>query len=350
MLRAMTVRRLASVLCVCLIASATVVAAQPKKGAVAPAKDKPAVPPAGSGAGSAGSGAGSGEPVQMAEDPPPADMEGTGENPDAPRSGDEPVGVAIAPKRSPRAGYPIEEVLRPLTLPQNMSEVSIAPHAQLSPFASSDALRARYGITRQVQLGLTYVYGGFYANKDFLAGETAGTKFHVGKAVGLDVSVLLQNWIAVKIGVPVYISPLAVSMTLGVPMKFVFTDKFAIGGFDDFISVKLKRFAPSLYQDYLNAQGKDNDQTGTIESRGVINVSIYGLYQQTPKMVLIGRAGLIANDFGSGKANVGDVPTFLRAGFQYSPRKYLDLGASLGFDDMAHPGTFGPAGFLALRI
>ena len=51
--------------------------------------------------------------------------------------------------------------MRPITLPQNMSEVAIGPHAQVSTRpAGTDALRARYGITRQVQLGLTYVLGG----------------------------------------------------------------------------------------------------------------------------------------------------------------------------------------------
>ena len=34
--------------------------------------------------------------------------------------------------------------------------------------------------------------------------------FHPGKAVGVDVTVLLQNWLAVRVGVPVYIDPVAV--------------------------------------------------------------------------------------------------------------------------------------------
>jgi hypothetical protein len=350
MLRTMTVRRLASVLCVCLFATATVVVAQPKKDAK-PAKDA-APASAGSAAGSAaGSGGDAGSAVQMTEDAPPADMEGTGENPDAPRTLGEPdPGVVVAPKASPRAGYPVEDVLRPITLPQNMSEVSIAPHAQFSPYGGADALRARYGITRQIQLGLTYLFGGIYADKNFIAGASGGTKFHPGKAVGLDVTILLQNWLAIRVGVPVYISPLALSLTLGAPMKFVFNEKFALGGFDDLLTIKLRRFAPSFYQEFLNAQGKDADDSGTISSNGVLRVSLFGLYQQSTKMVLIGRAGLNANDFGSGKTNVGEIQTFLRFGFQYTPRKYLDVGASLGFDDMAHPGTFGPAGYLALRI
>ena len=49
---------------------------------------------------------------------------------------------------------PIEEVSRPITLPQNMSEVTIDPHMQVSPYEGSTSLRARYGITPKVQIGL----------------------------------------------------------------------------------------------------------------------------------------------------------------------------------------------------
>src|SRR5205814_59889 len=66
-----------------------------KKAPLAPAKDSGAAGAAsGSAAGSASTGAagagsagaGEGSAVQMTEDPPPSDMSGTAENPDAPRS------------------------------------------------------------------------------------------------------------------------------------------------------------------------------------------------------------------------------------------------------------------------
>ena len=345
----MTVRRLVSVLSVCLVATATVVAAQPKKepapskGApVAPAKDAPA-PAAGS-----GSGSGSGSAVEMTEDPPPSDMEGTTENPDAPRGTKEEV-VAAPVKAAPRTGYPIEEALRPITLPQNMSEVALDAHLQVDKFAAASTLHARYGITRQVQLGLTYLIGGVYAAKDF--GETTGgTKFHPGKAVGLDVTVLLQNWVGVRLGVPVYVNPLALSLQLGAPMKFVFTDKFAIGGLDDLLNIRLKRFVPSFYQEAYNTNNKALDDTSSILSRGAIRISAYAVYQFKPNLALIGRAGLNFEDLGSGKTNIGDTTSFIRAGLSFTPKKYLDVGGSLGFDDLAHNGTFGPAFYLALRI
>jgi hypothetical protein len=344
----MTVRRLISVLSVVLVASATIVVAQPKGGAKAPAKTP--APAAGSGSGSgsgsaapaAGSDAGSA--VQMAEDPPPSDMEGTNENPDAPKTGDgSDAPVVVAPTATKAAGYPIEESQRPITLPKNMSEVSINPHAQVKPFAGAMALRARYGITRQVQLGLTYLLGGAFDDP-----KTTDDKvgFHPGKAVGLDVTVLLQDWIAVRLGVPVYIDPVAVGLELGAPIKFILTDKLALGGMDDLLNIKLVKFAPSFYQEATNAQNAADYASNTTLSSGQLHVSAYGMYQYSPKFVIIGRLGVAIEDFDT----LHGTTTFIRAGFDYSPRKFLDVGLSIGWDDLSISGGFAPAGYLAVRI
>jgi hypothetical protein len=358
----MSPRRLISILSVCVVASASVVAAQPKKDAkkggkapLAPAKGSAAGSATGSASAAAGSGSagGSGEAVQMTEDAPPSDMNGTDENPDAPRDivgEDKPV--VVAPKLTHAPGYPIEEALRPITLPQNMSEVALDPHFQVSPFDSTVALRARYGITRQAQLGLTYVIGGVYDDPS-KPGKQYG--FHAGKAVGLDVTVLLQNWIGVHVGVPIYIDPLAVSLALGAPMKFTFGDKFALGGLDDLLNIKITKFAPSFYQEVQNAVGAANEVNHTQQSRGRLRFSAYGVYQYMPKTAMIGRFG-VDNDLGTsgggpaGTSGATGTTTFIRAGIQHTPRKYLDVGVSAGFDDLAHLGSFGLAFLLALRI
>jgi hypothetical protein len=372
----MTARRLISVLSVGLIASATVVAAQPKAPAgkkAAPAKGAPKEAPkgapakapgtpanAGSAAGSAakaGSAAGTasggeGSAVQMTEDPPPADMNGTDENPDAPKSlvdGEAPPSTTTAPAARP-AGYPLEEVARPITLPLNLSEVSIAPHATVSPFANAIPLRARYGVTPKIQLGLTYMLGGIF--DDPLTRESKQA-FHPGKAVGPDVTVMLQDWVGVRFGVPIYISPLAVSIALGAPIKFRFGDKFALGGLDDFLNIRIKRFAPTFYQEFQNASNASDNLTNTIKSQGELRVSLYGVYQYEPDLAFIGRTGIQMENFATGKTDgcSGEcLTTFIYAGFNYSPRKYLDLGLSIGFDDLAHGGSFAPTGFLAFRI
>ena len=361
----MTVRRLVSILSVCLVAGATVVSAQPKKDAKkkapakapvkapAPAPGSGATPtPAGPDAGSAGS-AGSGEAVAPIEDSPPADMEGKDENPDAPRTtidGDTPA--VVVPAKQMSTGYPIEESLRPITLPQNMSEISINPHAMVSPYMGADALRARYGITRQVQIGLTYVFAGIY---DDPATDEDKLGFHPGKAVGLDVTVLLKDWVGVKVGVPFYIDPVAFSLALGAPMKFQIMDKLAIGGLDDVVNIKLSKFAPTFYHEFNNAAASFLEESRAAQSRGTLRFATYGIYQYQPKLATILRFGVDVENFStrqtnSGGSSGGGLTSFLRLGVNYTPRKFLDVGFSLGFDDLSFKGSFGPAGFFAFRI
>jgi hypothetical protein len=241
--------------------------------------------------------------------------------------------------------------LRPITLPKNMSEVSIAPHMQFSPLRASDALRARYGITDQIQLGLSYVFGGFFDDPFTMGTDKVG--FHPGKAVGLDVTVALKEWLAVRVGVPVYLDPLALSLALGAPMKWQFADgKYALGVLDDVLTIKLYHFAPSFYQESDNAVAASGIDTGTGQARGYLRFSGYGVMQNDPKLAFIGRLGVTIDDFATTKQDngLGGLRTFIRAGLQYAVRPFLDLGFSIGFDDLGHGGTFGPAGMLAFRI
>jgi hypothetical protein len=341
----MSLRRLISVLSVVAMAGG-VALAQPKKGAEpAPAKEPdPSATPAAAGEGSA---------VTPIEDAAPADMEGTSENPDAPR-GTEDVSITAGPT-APAApvGYAIQEALRPIVLPATMAEVSIAPHFRTgSPTAASDALRARYGITNQVQLGVTYVYGGLYDDR---ATSMKKYAFHVGKAAGLDVTVLLKNWVAVRVGIPVYFDPFAMGVQIDAPMKFRFTDKFAIGVLDDFINIALPvgaEFAPDFYQESRNADAANRDMTGSTQSRGRIRVSGYADYQYRPNFALIGRLAFDIDDFSSNRNNAGfgGIETRIHGGVQFTPAKWIDVGGQLGWDDLSKVDSFGVQGFLALRI
>src|SRR5262249_26571307 len=157
--------------------------------------------------------------------------------------------------------------------------------------------------------------------------------------VGLDVTILLQNWIGIKVGVPVYIDPVAVGLNLGAPLKFVFFDKLALGGFDDLLSIRLSKFAPSFYQEAFNVASARGVETNSVLSRGFLRFSAFAIYQHQPQLAFSGRLGITFNDFQS----AGPI-SFLRVGFQYTVKKRIDLGLSLGFDDLARGGSFGPAG------
>jgi hypothetical protein len=316
----------------------------------------------------------------MTEDAPPSDMEGRDENPDAPKVEGETTVTVDVPIKKKKAGYPIEEALRPIVLPKNMSEVGLGPHARLGlgsarpgfanklessraygGYVGSDALRARYGITPQVQIGLTYTYGGVFDKPNTITGIDYG--FAPGKTVGLDVTYLIRDFVGVRVGVPVHIdtpgensgkSGPAVSLAIGVPMKFTFGDKYALGALDDFLNIAINRFAPSYDQEAMNALNANEEDTMALLSRGYIRFAAYGVMQRDPKTALIGRVGVHLEDFtatASASSRLGaGATTFIRAEIKYTPRKYLDVGGSLGFDDLSDLGSFGPSAMIALRI
>jgi len=380
----MSIRRVVSLLSVGLAASAAIVAAAPKKGGKTPAKggsgsgsgsaaaakgSGSAAKGAGSAAAAKGSGSGSaattigadgggaGSSVQMTEDAPPKDINGTDENPDAPRT-DIGGNVGVAARVSPREpGYPTEEVLRPITIPKSMFEVSIAPHFELDDpnragFSGGDALRVRYGITNKIQIGLQYIFAAGYHDP-----QNNSLAIRAGKAVGVDATYLLQSWVGVRLGVPIYLSPVAASVLIGTPLKFVFNDKFAIGGMDDLLNIKISKFAPTFYYEYDNALAASqvNTLTNPVEPSAHLRLSAYGIYQLDKKLAILGRFGVdyaIGNNgamtAGAGQASA--TTAFVRAGVEYTLRKYLDLGGTLGFDDLSQGGSFGPSGYLAVRI
>lgn len=291
-------------------------------------------------------------------------MEGKDENPNAPKAlpGEETKVVVVEEPKKKRAGYPMEEVHRPITLPRNMAEVAIGPRAQVDikddvGYAGSDTLRARYGITRQVQIGLNYVLGGIYDDPKTTEDKV---KFKPGKAIELHVTYLVKDFLGVKLGVPVWIykpaetadsSSPAVGLNIGVPMKFVLTERLAIGGLDDLLSIKIMQFAPSLDHEYLNAYRAAAKDINTSVSAGFIRFAGYGVYQRSEKLALIGRFGVTLEDFSTTKTDAGGgVTTFLRGGLEYTVRKWMDVGITLGFEDLSDLGSFGPTTLLAFRI
>ena len=318
-----------------VVASVATASAQP---VAAPKKDAaPAPLPPAASPDPAAPADGTGQDAQMAEDPP-NDIEGTSESPDAPVSGETPI---VEVKAAPATGYPIEEVARPITLPQGMSEVALELRATLSPFVSNATLRARYGITRQWQIGVRYNGGGFY--KDPVTNQSG---YNVGKAAGFDVTYLVNSWIGASIGVPIYLDPVATSISIGAPIRFRFGPKVTVGGLGDLLDIRVSKFVPSFYSEYANEGLAEAYRTNTTKPTGNLRFAGYGIYQQKPNLALYGRIGVTARDFSS-----LDLLYLLRAGLSFSPKRFIDLGASVGFDDLALPGrTFGFEASATFRI
>lgn len=345
----MSLRRLISVSSVLVLATGTALAQTAPADPTAPA-DTPVTD-------SATPAAADGTAVTPIDDAPPADMEGRDENPDAPRGArEEMVSISAGPVTTGPTGYPIEFAHRPITLPANMAEVAIAPHFVASPYAGTDALRARYGITPKIQLGLNYVLYGVYDRQDVDIGLSKKYQVHPGKAGGLDVTYLVRNWVGVKVGLPVYLDPFAMSVALGAPMRFRITDRLTIGGLDDLLNIALPfgaEFAPTYYHERTNAiRGFTSEMSGTAQSAGLLRISGYGIYQQKQNLAILGSVALNFEDFATNRtAAGGGATTQIYGGAVFSPKKFLDVGGTLGFDDLSSmPDSFALSGYLAVRI
>jgi hypothetical protein len=141
-------------------------------------------------------------------------------------------------------------------------------------------------------------------------------------------------------------------LTLGAPLKFKLTDKVALGGMDDVVTIALLKFAPSYYHEVINAERANRDANNTAQSAGLLRFSGYAIYQQKPNMAIVGRIALEFEDFSARLTNAGGgTTTSIHGGVRFSPKKNLDLGGTLGFDDLATlPESFALSGILAVRI
>lgn len=287
-----------------------------------------------------------GAEVEMEEEAPPEDMEGIAENPDAPRLDDGDKGVEQHLPPAKRTGYPIEQVQRPLTLPAVTSEVGLDADFVADNGSSVDlelGLRAKYAINRQWQLGLRYLIGGVYEDATAMS-----TKFNTGKAFGLDVTFLAQDFVAAHLTVPVYVDPVAVGLTLGAPMKFRFAnDKLAIVALDDLLDIRLARFIPSLTSEALNEAQVSSDMTGTVQTKALIHIRA-GVEVQMQKNLAIG--GGFVQTFPAGGGGGGSFPgtdvvttttTTLEGFGQFSPSPKFDLWGRIGWGSLSDLGSFG---------
>jgi len=300
--------------------------------------DNGAAPAAGADKG-AGDGSAKGTDVEMGDDDsaPSDDPTGTKENPNAPVvAGDTPAVHKEGPAGPAKpAGYPIEEVLRPLTLPGGTSEVRLDLRSTFSPGDGGAVLRARYGITSEAQVGLDYVIGGVF--KEISSSPDAKTKFNTGKAIGVEGAYQVTHWMAVHLRVPMYMQPFAIGVVLGAPMKFHVGDKLALFTLDDIVDINIHNFVPSLEDERANRAAADLLMSNPVRQNGNLRFTGGAIYQIHPNLAFIGRTGIEFPDFKSQGLNYP-----LEGILQYSKSNKLDFAARLGFDSLRDAGgTFG---------
>jgi hypothetical protein len=290
-------------------------------------------------------GGGTGSEVELDEDPPPStDETGGEEDPDAPLIGNQPVETGPTAPAQKKTGYPIAEVERPITLPDFTSEVRLDLRTFPSPIDAEFGLRARYGITRQAQVGVRYNIGGFYDDGK-PAGDDKAT-FNTGKAVALEFQFLVREWVAPRVAIPMYVDPFTVGMTLGAQMKFKILDKLALVGFEDVVAFKLgDNFVPDLESERTNEAYADNLITSGFNPDGHLRFDGGVIYQVKPNLAVGGRFGVTFVDFKDDGA-----PTSLRFQVQHTPKKMIDVIGQLGFTSLADDNTFNIGAALAVRI
>ena len=259
------------------------------------------------------------------------------ENPDAPRGTERAEPSAAGRRSSSRSRPAIRSKKRCARsrCPQNMSEVSIAPALRRSqPVHRAPTRCARATASpRQVQLGLTYVFARHLRRPGRRPDEEV-RRSTPARPVGLDVTVLLQNWLGVRVGVPVYLDPFAMSLALGAPMKFQFGDKFAIGGLDDVLNITRRAVRAELLPGGCPTPTPPERHHRQPSSRAArLRFSGYGIYQHKPNLALIGRLGVDERSRRRRRRRGRHLEprrrrhTFIRAGVQFTPKKFVDLGA-----------------------
>jgi hypothetical protein len=232
--------------------------------------------------------------------------------------------------------YPIERVLRPITLPERMTEVTLDAPNSFNPYEQSGLLGARHGITAEIQAGLRYGTGTLHDGEYF-----------VGKAVSLDGEYKVFDWLAAQLSLPMLVDPFSLGVTVGAPMKFTFFERLRFDLLRDLVTFKVSRFAPSVVDAELNDVQVEADETNSIIEDGRINLNAGATWQLQRQIALEGRFGVQAPDF----EFQSDSPTALDVGLIYSGSNKVDVGGRIGFADLNHTDeTFGVWLLAALRI
>jgi hypothetical protein len=291
------------------------------------------------------------EEVEMGDDPLAGessdfvDLDGTAENPAAPDTefGRRPAAEVTAAAPAVPGEYPIERVLRPITLPERMTEVSLTLPNTFNPYVQSFVLGGQHGVTEEIQAGLRYGIGTFVASD-------GDSEFFAGKAFALDVRYQIFSWLAGQLSLPLLVDPFAMGVTLGAPFQFTFFDRLRLYGGGDLLTLSVSRFAPQVDNAAHNAAFVALDETGTALPSGHLFISGGAIYQHQPHIAFDARVG-VYTVFKSLNDSSSTDPLLFDVGATYSTSNKVDVGARIGFADLNDAGgSFGLHLLAALRL
>jgi hypothetical protein len=279
------------------------------------------------------------------DDPNQADAETTkDENPSAQIS---------AKPRTTKATFPVELIHRPMTLPENTAEISLdvplvfggtvdaTDTAYKVKGRATEVLRASYGVTQDIQVGVSYGFG-----TERLSPETGQKGFEAGKAFSIDGGyTIIPEHLGVTLSVPFYADPFAASLTIGAPFRINMSDKLALFGGGDLVEIALNKWPVRTWDPEFNLYQAALDSPGmTSFSRGAVNLQFGALVQLEKNIALSAWTRIHFEDFGD-----GDPPVPLFLGLAWS-KWNIDLGARIGFARLDEGESFGLGVFAAYRL
>ena len=279
------------------------------------------------------------------DDPSQADAETTKD--------DEAAAAVKARPRTTKATYPVELTRRPMTLPQNTAEISLdAPivfggtvdhAASTAPDLGARAtqvLRAAYGVTQDIQVGVSYGFG-----SERLSPPDGAKGFEAGKAFSLDGAyTVVPDHLAVSLSLPFYADPFATSLTLGAPFRINVGEQLALVGGQDLVEIAINKWPVRIGDPEFNLDQAARGEGDVSPSKGAVNLQFGAQVQLKKHIALSGFTRIHFEDF------VGDdlrVPLWL--GVTWS-KWNLDLGGRLGFARLDESDSFGVALSVAYRL
>ncbi len=273
--------------------------------------------------------------------------------PDAPPEGDaitaedlEEGGVrAVKKQRYTKKTYPIQLVRRPLTLAAAQAEIALD-----SPFRKGSdnptmwqVLRARYGITRDIEAGITYSFGLLNLS------PPEGTEtFEPGKGFSFDGAYTIwAQHLAVALSLPFYVDPdaFAMGVNLSIPFRVNLGSRWAIFGGQDVLQVRIVKMPVDPANPGANLAIVADTAGGGEAPRGNLAFNAGGMYQLKPNLALYSTIGFLYPDFDDLGA-----PVSFFGGATWSRHNRLDLGGRIGFYDMDNTDSFSLSVYAAYRL
>jgi hypothetical protein len=267
--------------------------------------------------------------------------EGAGETPKDPR-GVAPSGIAdpvirpVVKKPEPEPiddkVYPQRVVERPLVLLPRLFEASMAFSVNISPFDVSGLLAGRFGVRKNLEVGLRYSLGAFIEEEDehiFTGGDVAAPEVTYQLLRQRFGPVMLSG--AGQVGLSLLFERFAAGAFIGMPVRVTLFEKVAFGFGRDLFAVKLYRFAPRVDDPRENHALLALDSVNSVLPEGELRLIPDVTYQVNDNWSVMGRLGYIAPDF-----RFSDAPVVLDAGVIACLGNYFDLELRTGFSDLNH--------------